>query len=108
MKGDNREGGWISNTPIRVLHDTGLVGFAALMGFLVSIGMTTRKALRVANHRNKAVIVALCAGLVLYVITFQATEATLLAFTWIHLGLLACTGSTMRSREGVLLTSVVN
>ena len=32
---------------------------------------------------------ALSAGLLLYAITFQATEATILAFTWVHLGLLA-------------------
>jgi len=31
----------------------------------------------------------LCAGLLLYAITFQASEATLLSFTWIHFGVLA-------------------
>jgi hypothetical protein len=28
-------------------------------------------------------------GTIVYAITFQFTEATLLAFTWVHLGLLA-------------------
>jgi uncharacterized membrane protein YidH (DUF202 family) len=34
-------------------------------------------------------LAALFCGCVLYAITFQATEATMLAFTWIHIGLLA-------------------
>jgi len=33
--------------------------------------------------------VALACGIFLYALTFQSTEATMLAFPWIHLGLLA-------------------
>jgi len=81
--------GWISNSPLRILHDTGIVGLTVFLIFLGTLARTAYQALRVAVHSTKVSIVALSAGLLLYAITFQATEATLLTFTWIHLGLLA-------------------
>jgi hypothetical protein len=81
--------GWISNTPVRVLHDTGVVGLVVFLIFLGTLARYTFRAIGVATRRTKMSIVALSAGLLLYAITFQATEATLLTFTWIHLGLLA-------------------
>ncbi len=80
--------GWISNTPVRVLHDTGIVGLAAFLGFVTYLGLGTYRAVRSASDSTKISIVALSAGLLLYAITFQATEATLLSFTWIHFGVL--------------------
>jgi hypothetical protein len=41
---------------------------------------------------------ALSAGGVLYAITFQATEATMLAFTWVHLGLLATAVTVLQEK----------
>jgi hypothetical protein len=82
-------GGWLSNTPLRVLNDTGVVGLAAFLGFLVSLVWRFRKVAYYSDHRTRTVMVALMCGTVLYAMTFQATEATILAFTWVHLGLLA-------------------
>jgi O-antigen ligase len=82
-------GGWLSNTPLRVLNDTGVVGLAAFLGFLVSLVWRFRKVAHYSDHRTRTVMVALMCGTVLYAMTFQATEATILAFTWVHLGLLA-------------------
>jgi O-antigen ligase len=90
--------GWISNTPIRILHDTGIVGLAIFLGFLGTLARAGYKGIRVAVSSTKVSIVALSAGLLLYAITFQATEATLLTFTWIHLGLLAAAVSVALDR----------
>jgi O-antigen ligase len=89
MQGDSDAGGWVGNTPLRILHDTGLVGLVIFLMFLWSLARAVRKAVRKAEHQTRTVLVALSAGLLLYAITFQATEATILAFTWVHLGLLA-------------------
>lgn len=87
--GDEEEPGWISNTPLRILHDTGVVGLIIFLLFLGYLGVTVHKAARSASATNTAILMALSAGGVLYAITFQATEASMLAFTWVHLGLLA-------------------
>jgi O-antigen ligase len=79
---------WIGNAPLRILHDTGIVGFTTVAGFLVSIWMLLRKQLRKANGRLP-LLLGLTAGALLYGISFQSTDGTILAFTWVHLGLLA-------------------
>ena len=91
-------GGWISNTPLRVLHDTGVVGLAVFLVFLGTLARAAHRALGVATRSTKVSIVALSAGLLLYAITFQATEATLLTFTWIHLCLLAAAATVALDR----------
>jgi hypothetical protein len=101
---EDEDTGWISNSPLRVVHDTGLVGLTVFLAFLGSLARTTYKALAFANRSTKVSIVALSAGLLLYAITFQATEATLLTFTWIHLGLLAA-AATVASDGGRLVQS---
>ena len=86
---DPDQAGWISNTPLRVLHDTGIVGLLSLLFFLGYLTIAVRWGTRIASAQTRVTLVALSAGAILYAITFQATEATMLAFTWIHLGLLA-------------------
>ena len=46
-------------------------------------------------------------GLVLYAITFQATEATLLAFTWVHLGLLVSVISVVKSQKAISSSMII-
>jgi O-antigen ligase len=87
--GDVDEPGWISNTPLRILHDTGVVGLITFLLFAGFLYAAARRALRLATGKTAAAVTALLGGSVLYAITFQATEATMLAFTWIHIGLLA-------------------
>ncbi len=96
--------GWISNSPLRILHDTGVVGLSMVLFFLGTLGRAAYRVLAVATHSTKVSIVALSAGLLLYAITFQATEATLLTFTWIHLGLLA-TATAVASDQARLVES---
>jgi O-antigen ligase len=80
--------GWVGNTPIRILHDTGVVGLSTFLLFVGSLIWTGRKIIRVSTPETKSVLIALQAGLLLYAITFQSSEASLLSFTWVHLGLL--------------------
>jgi O-antigen ligase len=89
FSGDADDPGWISNTPLRILHDTGIAGLMAILLFLSSLIIALRKVVGPSGGRTVAALAALSGGLVLYAITFQASEATMLAFTWIHVGLLA-------------------
>ncbi len=102
MRAENDDpGGWVSNTPVRILHDTGVVGLIIFIGFLGSLAAAVYKAGRVAGPQTKVVLIALSAGLLLYAITFQATEATILAFTWVHLGLLATAVALIQSSRPI-------
>ena len=96
MQGENDVAGWVGNTPLRILHDTGIVGLAIFLGFLSRWpGQFERRFVMAGTTRT--IMIALSAGLVLYAITFQATEATILAFTWVHLGLLAAAVKVIQS-----------
>lgn len=77
--------GWIGNTELRVLHDTGIMGLTAFLVFLFTLIHAARKLLK---RELSTEVEALLMSCVVYVITFQATEGTLLAFPWIQLGLI--------------------
>ena len=81
------EQGWIGNTEMRVLHDTGIVGLVIFIGFLVSLFRRSKRVLKLGPN---PMLVALLASALVYCISFQATEGTLLAFPWVHLGLIGC------------------
>jgi len=81
------EQGWIGNTEMRVLHDTGIVGLVIFIGFLVSL---VRRSKWVLKLEPNPMLIALLASALVYCISFQATEGTLLAFSWVHLGLIGC------------------
>jgi hypothetical protein len=80
-------GTWIGNTEMRVIHDTGLLGFGLFVTFIASLGWAGWKLLH--RQENNELLALLLSGVV-YCITFQATEGTLLAFSWVHLGLIGC------------------
>ncbi|HST79017.1 MAG TPA: O-antigen ligase family protein [Verrucomicrobiae bacterium] len=97
---DWEEQGWLGNTEVRVLHDTGIVGFGLFTGFLISLALAARKILRSMEAPELLALVAACG---IYLITFQATEGTILGFSWVHLGLIGCgvaayTASTATAR----------
>jgi O-antigen ligase len=81
------EQGWIGNTEMRVLHDTGIVGLVIFVAFLVILYRQSRKVLKSESNPE---LVALLASALVYCVSFQATEGTLLAFSWVHLGLIGC------------------
>jgi hypothetical protein len=79
---------WIGNAPLRILHDSGTLGLAAIVGFFVFVW---RKIRRVKGGRlsSSGVLMGLQAGALVYAISFESTDGTILAFFWVHLGLLA-------------------
>jgi O-antigen ligase len=82
----DEQSGWIGNTELRVLYDTGIVGFTVFATFLIGLAVACWKTLK--RHRSPELLGLMAASLV-YCITFQFTEATMLAFCWVHIGLLA-------------------
>jgi O-antigen ligase len=89
---------WVGNVILRILHDSGLLGMAAFLGFLGSLARKVRLGLR-ARSSLSPMLVALSAGALLYAISFQATDATLEAFPWINLGLLS-SAALLMERSG--------
>jgi hypothetical protein len=81
---------WIANTELRILHDTGVIGFAV---FVLFVGALVRQARRRLKHASDPVLLALLVSAAVYAVSFQVTEGTILAFTWVHLGLVACAAS---------------
>jgi O-antigen ligase len=88
--------GWIGNTELRVLHDTGIAGLLTFVIFLLSLAWLAWKTLK---RESSPELIALMAGGAVYVLTFQATEGTLLAFPWVQLGLIGCAVSIMQRQE---------
>jgi oligosaccharide repeat unit polymerase len=88
---------WIGNVVVRIVHDTGLVGLVLVLGFLVSIWRQVRQNLRQRTHETP-ILLGLWAGTLLYCITFEATDGSMLAFTWVHLGFLASTAILIKAQ----------
>jgi hypothetical protein len=85
---------WIANAPLRILHDCGALGLTAILGFLVSVSWKIRRAWG-GRDSPVAMLLALVAGALLYGISFQATDGTILAFCWVHLGFLSSAASLL-------------
>lgn len=103
------EAGWIGNTEMRVLHDTGALGLGVFLLFLLALAVGARKSLK---RRSNPELTALLFAALVYCISYQATEGTLLAFTWIHLGLIGCalsifklSGQSMVQNAGEIATA---
>src|SRR5579864_6792808 len=79
---------WVGNVVVRILHDTGLLGLAAILGFLISVWCKIRRELH-GRNTQVSMLLGLSAGALLYSISFQSTDGSTLAFTWVHLGFLA-------------------
>ncbi len=89
---------WIGNAPLRILHDTGIVGLTAFFGFLISVWLKIRRSLR-ESKKEVPMLVGLSAGAILYGISFQSTDGTILAFFWVYLGFLATTAILTTDRS---------
>jgi O-antigen ligase len=84
---------WVGNLELHLLYDTGLLGLLAFFGCLGATGWAVVHAYRRSTDPEwRALLLALGAGMVVLLIAYQATEATWLAFTWVHLGLLRAAG----------------
>ena len=90
---------WVGNISVRILHDSGLLGMTTFLGFLASLGWRIRLSLR-GRSSQIPMLVALLAGALLYAISFQATDGSLSAFPWVHLGLLASAALLLKESNG--------
>jgi hypothetical protein len=79
---------WIGNTPIRVMHDTGFIGLCVFFGFFVTVWWKLRRAWKKEGVWDGTTL-GLVAGLLLYGVSFEFTDGSILAFFWVHLGFLA-------------------
>jgi O-antigen ligase len=93
---DMDQSAWIGNTEMRVLHDTGIVGLTLLLCFF---GTLAWRAIKILRQELRAELLALLIACVVYSVTFQATEGTLLEFFWVHVGLLGCAVSVYSSPQ---------
>jgi O-antigen ligase len=85
---------WIGNTELRIMHDTGSLGLAVFICFLFFL---LKGAVTVLKREAHPELLALLLSGIVYSIAFQATEGTLLAFTWVHIGLIGCALALFRS-----------
>jgi O-antigen ligase len=92
---------WVGNSPVRILHDTGIIGLLLMAAIVALIGRNVWKVAAVSENQAKHIAYALAAGCLVYAITFLATEGTMLSFFWVHLGLLASACSFLNPRGGV-------
>jgi O-antigen ligase len=79
---------WIGNAPIRILHDCGILGLTAFVGFLVSAWWKIRLVWPERRH-SAGMALGLLAGTLLFAIVFQSTDGSILAFSWVHFGFFA-------------------
>jgi hypothetical protein len=79
---------WIGNAPLRILHDTGLLGLTAILVFFALLWRRIRQALH-GRDNQVAMVLALSAGTLVYCVSFQSSDGTNLAFFWVQLGFLA-------------------
>jgi O-antigen ligase len=84
---DLGKGAWISNVEMRILYDTGIVGFTFFLCVICSLLWRARSVLK---RKLNAEMLSLLLGCVVYAVTFQASEGTMLAFFWVQLGLFSC------------------
>jgi O-antigen ligase len=79
---------WVGNVVVRILHDTGLIGLAAFLWLPILLWSKVRQSLR-GRNAQPPILIGLSAGVILYGISFQSTDGTILAFFWVHFGFLA-------------------
>jgi oligosaccharide repeat unit polymerase len=84
---------WVGNVTVRILHDAGLLGLAAFLGFLACLWWKIRGALR--GNRELPMLIGISAGALVYGVAFQSTDGTTLAFSWVHFGLLASAATVL-------------
>jgi len=85
--GDVDVNGWIGNTELRILHDTGIIGLAVFAWFLFWVAV---KGVRIIRSDPDPGLIGLVLSAVVYCISFQATEGSMMTFPWIHIGLIVC------------------
>lgn len=79
---------WISNFFLMTLHDTGIVGLALLLAWLLWLAYETWRALKSPRGNSRPLLLALSIAYLALFLTYQATTVFWLGFNWVYLGLL--------------------
>jgi O-antigen ligase len=91
---------WIANSLVRILNDTGVVGLLLIGGAAIAVGKQASNRIK-RGGVGREVVIALSAGCLVYALAFMSTDGSMLAFFWVHAGLLASAcqvGGTSRAR----------
>jgi O-antigen ligase len=86
---------WVGNSPLRIVHDTGVIGLLLMAVVLLAIVRDVRRAIA-GRGTGTDIIIVLTSGCIVYAVAFMATEGTMLSFFWVHVGLLASACSVAR------------
>ena len=77
--------GWIGNTEMRVLHDTGIIGLVIFAAFLVSLYRRSRKALKSESNPELVALSGVCPGLLCFISSHRGhTAGFFLGTPWAH------------------------
>lgn len=98
--GDLDQAGWIGNTEVRILYDMGAVG---VIIFGLFAWYLARPAWKLARREHSIELLGLLLSAIVYCIAFQFTEGTLLAFSWVHLGLIGSGIALLKSGDHAML-----
>ena len=80
---------WVGNLEIRMLHDSGFLGVCAFVLFLIMvIGNAMRAVVKTRTSFNRNLLITFLVSFIGLLIAYQATEATWLGFTWVHIAFL--------------------
>jgi O-antigen ligase len=79
---------WNGNLVLFVLHDSGLLGLASLVGLVTVVVVAARRALRVADGAARPVLVPLLAAGVALLFAYQFTHGLWLMYPYVYLGFL--------------------
>jgi O-Antigen ligase len=90
--------GYLPGTLLRVVYDTGVVGFAIFLAIVIWTAKKLWQGIRL-NGEHALVLTALLAGSLVYAIAFIASDATILAYSWIQLGLAVTTSMLAEQSE---------
>lgn len=81
---------WVGNWVIQALFDTGAIGLCVIMIIFVRVVYNAFRSLRYARDPILGrILLSLLVSFLGFLIASLATSATWLAFTWVHMGLLA-------------------
>jgi hypothetical protein len=89
---------WIGNAPLRIVHDAGLFGLTAILGFFILVWRKTRQGLH-GRSGHFAMLLGLFGGTLVYCISFQSSDGSNLAFFWVQLGFLASAAILIADRS---------
>jgi xanthine/uracil permease len=80
--------GWISNLPVHLLYDSGLLGLAGFVWAMVVLATRGIRAWSATSGVPQALLAGILLSLLSLLLAFQATEASWFSYPWIYLGLL--------------------